>query len=126
MAINGCLGLIPMNKQTLPNSTYKTDWLKQIDGRTSIAQELKQRHLALCNDLGGYDILSYQQKALIDRAIFLEFHLQQEELKLANGAEFDSGKWVQAANALNGLFNRLGLARQAKEVDLTEYVKAKS
>jgi hypothetical protein len=113
-----------MSKHTTPQAKYTTDWLKNIDKRTSIAQELQQRHTALCDDLGGIETLSYQQRALIDRCIFLEYHLQQEEMKLATGSEFDSSKWVQACNSLNGLFTKLGLNKQAKEITtLSQYVK---
>ena len=113
-----------MNKQTAPQAKYSTDWMQTLDGRTAIAQELRQRHTALCSDLGGYDVLSYQERAMIDRAIFLEYHLQQEEMKLAQGQEFDSGKWVQSCNALSGLFAKLGLNKRVKEVTtLTQYVK---
>ncbi|MCH2191986.1 MAG: hypothetical protein MK088_06595 [Alteromonas sp.] len=114
-----------MSKQTTPPEAYKADWLKSMDKRTSIANDLQQRHIALCDDLGGIETLSYQQRALIDRCIFLEYHLQQEEMKLATGGEFDSGKWVQACNSLNGLFSKLGLQRQKRELSLTQYVKAK-
>lgn len=113
-----------MSKQTAPQAKYSTDWMQTLDGRTAIAQELRQRHSALCNDLGGYDVLSYQERAMIDRCIFLEYHLQQEEMKLATGAEFDSGKWVQSCNALSGLFAKLGLNKRVKEVGtLTQYVR---
>ncbi|WP_323847023.1 hypothetical protein [Microbulbifer magnicolonia] len=109
-----------MSKKQCPPARYQPDWLASLDKRTAIAQTLANRHQQLCDDLGGLDQLSYQQKALIDRALFLEFHLQQEEAKLATGAEFDSGKWVQACNALNGLFSKLGLQRQAKVVPALE------
>lgn len=111
-------------KHIAPQTAYKTNWLQSLDGRTAIAQELRQRQTALSNDLGGIASLSYQQRALIDRAIFLEYHLQQEELKLACGAEFDSGKWTQGCNALGGLFSKLGLNKQLKEItNLSQYVK---
>ncbi|WP_322407433.1 hypothetical protein U0358_06490 [Idiomarina sp. PL1-037] len=104
---------------------YSPNWLQSIDQRTSVAQSLKRRYGELAADLGGESTLSYQQRALIDRALFLEFHLQQEEVKLASGAEFDSGRWVQSCNALLGIFKTLGLQRQAREVTLASYVKAK-
>lgn len=105
-------------------SGYSPGWLQQIDQRTTLAVELRQRQQALTDDLGGIDRLSYQQRALVDRALFLELHLQQEELKLATGQDFDSGKWVQSCNALLGLFRTLGLNRQAKQaVDLNSYLK---
>lgn len=115
-----------MTKQQTPSDSYKPDWLASLDKRTAIAQELRQRHGALCADLGGVGSLSYQVKALIDRAIFLEYHLQEEERKLATGADFDSGRWVQACNSLSGIFSKLGLQRQCKEISLNQYIsKAK-
>jgi hypothetical protein len=114
-----------MNKHITPQTTYTTNWLKSLDQRTTIAQELRQRQTALSNDLGGIVSLSYQQRSLIDRAIFLEYHLQTEELKLATGGDFDSGKWVQACNSLGGIFSKLGLNRHSKDVvSLSDYVKA--
>lgn len=113
-----------MPKLPNPPERYTPDWLASLDGRTQVAQVLRQRQQELCDDLGGLTQLSYQQKALVDRALFLEFHLQQEEMKLATGAEFDSGKWVQATNALLGVFRTLGLQRQAKAVPaLRAYVQ---
>ncbi|MDN4501379.1 hypothetical protein QX776_03160 [Alteromonadaceae bacterium BrNp21-10] len=113
-----------MSKQSAPQETYSANWMQSLDGRTAIAQELRQRHIALTDDLGGLEQLSYQQKALVERALWLEYHLQQEELKLANGQEFDSGKWTQACNALQGIFGKLGLNRVAKTIPaLKEYVK---
>lgn len=107
-------------------ASFKPDWLSALDSRTVLARELRDRRNRLCNDLGGADALSYQQTALVDRALFLELHLQQEESKLTTGGEFDSGKWVQACNSLAGIFAKLGLERRAREVpSLAEYLKAK-
>jgi len=63
-----------MKEQTPPDE-YKNDWLANLDKRTSLAQELRQRHNALCDDLGGLSTLSYQQQALIDRFLFIEYWL---------------------------------------------------
>ena len=102
---------------------YKTNWLQGLDGRTAVAQELRQRQSSLSNDLGGTEALSYQQRALVDRAIFLEYHLQQQEMRLASGDDFDSGQWVQACNSLGGIFSKLGLQRKLRDVSLSQYVK---
>lgn len=120
-------GLIgePMSKE-IP-ATFQRGFMQSLDGRTAIAQELRQRHKTLTDDLGGVEQLSYQQKALVERALWLEFHLQQEEQKLANGQEFDSGKWTQSCNALQGIFSKLGLERVAKTIPaLQQYVKGSS
>ncbi|MCQ8849041.1 hypothetical protein NQT74_10660 [Alteromonas stellipolaris] len=114
-----------MSKHNTPPEAYKADWLKSMDKRTSIAQDLQQRHIALCDDLGGIDTLSYQQRALIDRFLWIEYWLQREEANLASGGEFDSGRYTQAVNALAGLVNKLGLQRQKRELSLNQYVKGK-
>lgn len=116
-----------MSKTPNPPERYSPDWLTSLDGRTQVAQVLKQRQQELCDDLGGLTQLSYQQRALVDRALFLEYHLQQEEMKLATGQEFDSGRWVQSCNALLGVFRTLGLQRQAKTLPaLQQYMRGKA
>lgn len=107
-----------MAKAPTPPREYHAKWLENIDQRTSIGQELRHRHTSLCNDLGGASSLSYQQKALINRALFLEYWLEQQEQALANGADFDAGRHTQAVNALSGLMSKLGLQRVAREVSL--------
>lgn len=115
-----------MSKFSAPPDEYKSNWLNTLDQRTTIANELRQRHNDLCTDLGGIESLSYQKRSLIDRAIFSEFHLQDEERKLASGADFDSGRWTQCCNALSGIFSKLGLNRSRREVSLDQYIgKAK-
>jgi len=115
-----------LQKRYIPQKDNIANWLRDLDGRTAVAQELRQRQTLLSDDLGGVESLSYQQRALIDRAIFLEFHLQQQELRLAKGSDFDSGQWVQAANSLSGIYSKLGLQRKAKDVSLSQYVNGGS
>lgn len=115
-----------MSKTQTPPQKYAPDWLQTLDGRTALAALMRSRHTALCNDLGGADRLSYPQLTLIDRALFLQYWLEQEEQKLATGGDFDAGKWVQACNSLSGLFSKLGLERKAREVPaLRDYLDNK-
>lgn len=97
-------------------SQFTTGWLDGLDGRLGIARELRQRFETLTNDLGGSDSLSYAQRSLCERALWLEYWLATQEKDLANGGAFDVGKWVQAANSLQGIFAKLGLKRIAKDV----------
>lgn len=111
--------------KTVPDR-YSPGWMQQLDGRTQLAQELRNRYQALASDLGGHDSLSYQERSLVDRALFLELHLQQEEERLASGKDFDSGKWVQACNALSGIFAKLGLHKRTKDVpDLASFIQSR-
>jgi len=110
-----------------PPRNFNTGWLSELDGRTAIAQEMRERFRAFTDDLGGAETLSYAKRSLVERALWLEFWLAQQEQALAGGSDFDVGKWVQAANALQGILSKLGLDRQAKDVpSLNEYLARKA
>ena len=107
-------------------SQFTNGWLDGLDGRLGVARELRQRFQALTGDLGGSASLSYAERSLCERALWLEYWLAKQETELANGGEFDVGKWVQAANSLQGIFAKLGLKRVAKDVpSLHEWVAAR-
>ena len=110
-----------------PPKKFNTGWLSELDGRTAIAQVMRERYAAFTNDLGGVDRLSYAQRSLVERALHLEYWLAQQERALIEGADFDVGKWTQAANALQGILTKLGLDRQAKDVpNLHDYLKQRA
>jgi len=103
---------------------YSTGFLDNLDGRLGVARDLRQRFEALTGDLGGSDSLSYAQRSLCERALFLEFWLARQEATLANGGKFEIGPWVQATNSLQGIFAKLGLKRVAKDVPhLEEWIR---
>jgi len=103
---------------------FRQGWLHSLDGRLSLARELRQRYQELTDDLGGADQLSYQRRTLAERAVWLEYHLSRQEQALAEGGEdFNAGQWVQSCNALVGLLKTLGLDRAARDVpSLAEYL----
>lgn len=98
-----------------------------MDGRRALARDMQARHREICDDLGGADSLSYLTRSLIERYLWLEYWLAAQEAALADGGEFDVARWVQAANSAQGIAQRLGLARKAREAPtLQEYLKAKA
>jgi hypothetical protein len=106
---------------------YKAGWLEQLDGRMALAQDMRQRFQEFARDLGGVDELSYSQKSLIERALWLEYWLSTQERTLANGEPFDVSRWIQAANSLQGLMHKLGLERrEPSAITLQDYIKARS
>ena len=103
---------------------YTPGWLDSLDGRYGLAKDMRARFSEVCTDLGGTEALSYMQRSLIERALWLEYWLSRQERELAEGRSFDVGKWVQAANSLQGIYSRLGLERRAREVpDLQSYLR---
>jgi hypothetical protein len=110
-------------KSTPVPDRFRSGWLEALDGRLSLARDLRERFDTVCNDLGGADRLSYMQRSLVERGLWLEYWLSQQERELARDADFDVGKWVQAANSLQGIYSKLGLQRKAKDVpSLAEYL----
>ena len=110
-----------------PPKKFNTGWLSELDGRTAIAQVMRERYRAFTDDLGGSDSLSYAKRSLVERALWLEYWLAEQEQALAKGHDFDVGKWTQAANALQGILTKLGLDRQAKDVpNLHDYLAQKA
>lgn len=105
-----------MGKLATPNTKYQKGWLNELDGRTGIAQIMRERYTTFTDDLGGSAALSYAQRSLVERALWLEYWLSQQEQSLASGKEFDVGKWVQAANSLQGIFSKLGLQRELHDI----------
>lgn len=105
-----------MSKLPTPPQRYSHNWLSELDGRTAVAQVMRERWDAFTGDLGGADQLSYAQRSLVERALWLEFWLAQQEQELATGRDFDVSRWTQAANSLQGILAKLGLQRQARDV----------
>jgi hypothetical protein len=109
---------------------FEPGFLTRLDQRTALAMLLKDRFDVVCDDLGGEAELSHLQRALVERATFMEALLQDMEADMAaarqNGDATRAGdvlgKWTQCVNAYVGLCARLGLKRQRKQVDLRTYV----
>lgn len=112
-----------MPKEQTPPTKFSQGWLTELDGRTGIAVVMRERYQEFTDDLGGADCLSYQQRSLVERALWLEYWMSDQERNLATGKEFDVGKWTQAANSFQGILSKLGLNRIAKDVpNIAEYL----
>lgn len=102
---------------------FSENFLEGLDQRCRVAKELKARLDELMQDLGGEGALSYQQKSLCKRAVFLEATIESREAAIAKGETVDLGPLVQAVNSLIGAFRILGLHRRSKEINLHEYLR---
>lgn len=116
-----------MTKHTTPPQKFTNGWLSQLDGRTGVAQVMRERYTALSNDLGGADALSYQERLLVERVLWLEYWIAQQEQGIATGQDVDMGRYTQAVNSVQGLVMKLGLQRRSKDVpNLAEFIKARA
>ena len=98
-----------------PPKKFNTGWRADLDKRTALAQAMSERYLEFTDDLGGRDNLGYAKRSLVERVLWLEYWLADQERALAQGQEFDVGRWTQAVNALQGILSKLGLERQDKD-----------
>ena len=115
-----------MTAKQIPDK-YAPGYLDDLDGRLAVAQVMRERYRAFADDLGGADSLSYAQRSLVERALWLEYWMAQQEEQLARGKEFDVARWTQAANSLQGILTKLGLSRKAKDVpNLHDYINRKA
>ncbi|RUO22426.1 hypothetical protein CWE08_04395 [Aliidiomarina iranensis] len=116
-----------MSKHTTPPQKFTQGWLTQLDGRTGVAQVMRERYTALTNDLGGAASLSYQERLLVERVLWLEYWIAQQEQGLANGGDVDMGRYTQAVNSVQGLVMKLGLQRRAKDTpDLASFLRERA
>lgn len=95
------------NRKDLPER-YALGWLDSLDKRTGLAKDLIARYKELCEDLGGLDMLSYQQRSICERIIWLEYSIHSQERLLVADRDFDTSRLTQSVNALSGLYGKLG------------------
>lgn len=105
---------------------YTDEFLTTIDKRSSLSVLLRRRLGQLLDDMGGEENLSYAQRSLARRAIFMEALVQQNEERAANGVEIEPTQHASLINSLIGLYSKVGIERKVKDVvDLKEYIAAK-
>lgn len=63
------------NAQTIP-AQFHNGWLDALDFRTAMAKEMRDRFVALTNDLGGADRLSYVQRSLFAGQVSLNMEFE--------------------------------------------------
>lgn len=115
-----------MGRYNVLPEEFTPKFLDQLDGRTVVARTLRARLGEIMGDLGGEDQLSYAQRSLARRAVWLESWIETQEAEAADGKQVDIGRQVQALNSLVGLWRTLGLERRQKNApSLREYIKAK-
>jgi len=113
-------------KPTDVDRRYAEGFMEELDYRYRAAKTLRQRLLELTGDLGGADLLSYQELSLAKRAIHVERVIEKFESRLAHGAEIEYAHLFGLVNCLSGLYSKLGLKRRPRHVQsLDEYIKTK-
>ena len=104
-------------KSAISNGTRL--FIDGLDGRSALARRYR--------DLGGADVISEAQRAIIRRAASLCVWCEAVEVRLAAGEEIEITPYTTAANSLRRLLVDIGLERRARDVtpSLDAYLRAK-
>jgi hypothetical protein len=104
---------------------FDPNFIDNLDGRFALAAIVKGRRDALEAHRGGD--LSYIERSLITRLVWLELMTESYELKFANGEVVDVGALTQLNNTLKGFYKDLGIKPTARPVKrLHEHLAAVS
>ena len=102
---------------------FDPDFMDRLSKRYSLARVVMARRDALEAHCGGD--LSYVQRSLIKRTVWLELLTESYEQKIAAGEEIDVGALTQLNNSLKGLYKDLGVQRTARRTEsLAEIMRA--
>lgn len=100
--------------------------LAGVDGRSLVARRFREIYCAIESDLGGD--LTEAQRHLVARAATMGLWLEQREVELADGSEFDAGAYATISNAQRRILSDLGLERRARDITptLAQYLAARA
>lgn len=121
--MTGIVGMKTSKKLILPD--WSDDFLSHIDARSRLGYVLKQRLAALEDyvSVGEPERLTYPQRSLIRRALWLEARLELDEARIGGGDPISAGAHACLLNALTNLFRTLGVEPKQKQVkSLREYI----
>lgn len=117
-----------MAKRRVLPDRFEAGFLRELDKRTELYQQLNSNFETIMQDMGGADV-SHTMRSLVERFVFLEAAIRSWELQIVtkpSEANDLIGRWVQAVNALQGLAKLIGLKRELKTINVRDYVAAKS
>lgn len=95
---------------------FDPNFIDRLNKNYALARIVLARRHELETHLGGAEELSYVQKALVKRTLWLELLVERYEQQVANGEQVDVGAITQLNNSLKGLYKDLGLKKTAKPV----------
>ena len=93
------------------------------DARSLAARRYRVLYEEFVNDVGGVEIMSEAQRQLARRASFLCAELERQEAMSARAdREFDIKVYGATVDRMNSVFDRLGIKRVARPVNLRGYL----
>jgi hypothetical protein len=96
---------------------FDPNFVENMDMRFALSHIVQSRIEALESHRGGADCLSYVERSLIRRCVWLELITETFEQRFAEGHETDIGALTQLNNTLKGLYKDLGLKPVTRTVN---------
>lgn len=115
--MSGKQGMKSVKTKALPDWSH--DFLNRIDGSSSLGYALRQRHQAMQEHVSGGDPdrLTYPQRSLIRRALWLELRIESDEEGFLIGDPLSPGSHATLLNSLVSIWRLLGLERRTLPVE---------
>lgn len=117
---------VKKKKPTKLPARYEAGFLEELDQRSLVYRRLREAYDDIVSDCGGEENLTRTHLALIERFVFMEALMRTWENNIAANpkeSEHLVGRWIQAANGLQGLAKVIGLKRQIKKASLKTYLE---
>jgi hypothetical protein len=96
---------------------FDPNFIENMDKRYALSQIVLARIEALESHRGGAECLSYVERSLIRRCVWLELITETYEQRFSQGQETDVGALTQLNNTLKGLYKDLGLKPVTRTVN---------
>ncbi|WP_145435773.1 hypothetical protein [Lacipirellula limnantheis] len=110
------------NPATLP-AKWEPKFVDTADQRLKTIKLIRRRLGRLVEE-AGCD--SFQKELLAENAIFVAVQLETMRVNALEGKSFDAGVYTQMVNCLSGLLAKLGLNKQAAQVESLSTILAES
>lgn len=105
---------------TLPPK-WEPKFIESADNRQRVIKLIRQRLERLKEEAGCN---SYQKEMLAEQAIFISVQLETMKVNAIEGKSLDAGVYTQMVNCLSGLLTKLGLDKQAAQVESLQSILA--
>ena len=123
--MSGKVGMKSTKTKTLPDWSH--DFLHLVNGKSSLGYALRQRHQALQDYVSGGDPdkLTYPQRSLIRRALWLEARIECDEEGFALGEPLAPGSHTTLLNSLVSIYKLIGIEPKIRQTQsLQDYLEA--
>lgn len=108
---------------SISSTVWHPKFLSTADQRLKVIKLIRRRLERLIEEAGCSSI---QRELLASEAVFISVQLETMRVNALEGKYFDAGVYTQMVNCLSGLLAKLGLNKQATQVESLSTILAES